>query len=78
MIDILNMSMDVIADIQPRREQQKPINPDDHYWVEAHGVSLIVTADKKEAISIYRDSRDTDKKVMRCYKGKLYQILPRG
>jgi len=77
--DILNMSMDSIADVESRQKQeQKKIDQDNHFLVEGHGVTLTVTEDKVEAVRIYRESQDTDKRVIRIWNGKRFQILPRG
>jgi hypothetical protein len=78
MIDLLNMKMDDIVDLQTKNQQQIAINTQDHYEVEAHGVTLLSTMNKEEATRIYRESQDTDKKVIRIWKGKRLQILPRG
>jgi hypothetical protein len=75
---VLNIKLDDIADVSTSRQQQPKINPDDHYWVEANGTSLIVTEKREEAFSVYRDCRVQNKKIMRSYKGKLWQVMPRG
>lgn len=80
MIDVLNIKLDDIEDVQTQRthrEQQQQINPLDHYEVEAHGVTLLSTEKRDEAIRIYRGSQDTEKRVIKIWQGLRYQYLPK-